>query len=225
MDSSFRTGESDHSRGLSVYGNENNVKNFRFACSFAFSLIEQLIGNNIVNNSEISTVTLGLICDFVNGKNLNIIYDNEGNIILKIVNSSDYLIYDGSTGIVRDIHMFNIFGTSCFHDCLTENIKNYAEDLIVSTLSNREMLNNILNFSKVMCPFFMGVSLDSVVVAVETGSMETMAFAFDLTLTRLGIVGICALIFFFIVLLQLVVVMKWKLLIITINLLLEIMLD
>ena len=53
----YITGESDHGMGMKVQGNDSNIWNFRFACSFSYSIIEQMVGTFIWNNTEIGTVT------------------------------------------------------------------------------------------------------------------------------------------------------------------------
>lgn len=62
----YITGESDHGMGMKVQGNDSNIWNFRFACSFSYSIIEQMVGTFIWNNTEIGTVTLSMIVDFLN---------------------------------------------------------------------------------------------------------------------------------------------------------------
>ncbi|SDA73503.1 hypothetical protein SAMN02910315_02459, partial [Methanobrevibacter millerae] len=57
----YITGESDHSMGMTVAGDAENVWKFRFTCSFAYSLLEQLVGTNIWEDHNIGSVTLGLL--------------------------------------------------------------------------------------------------------------------------------------------------------------------
>lgn len=80
----YVTGESDHGMGMTVIGNESDVWKFHFTCSFAFSLIEQLVGSNIWNDSTIGSVTLGLLESYLNNESLELIYEN-GYCFLKVL--------------------------------------------------------------------------------------------------------------------------------------------
>ena len=72
----YITGESDHRMGREAMGNASNVWKFNFATSFSFSLIEQLVGNNIWNDTTIGSVTLGLLQSYLNNETLEIFTSN-----------------------------------------------------------------------------------------------------------------------------------------------------
>lgn len=54
----YVTGEYDHGMGREAIGNISDVWKFNFATSFSFSLVEQLVGNNIWKDTTIGSVTL-----------------------------------------------------------------------------------------------------------------------------------------------------------------------
>ena len=95
----YITGESDHGMGMKVQGNDSNIWNFRFACSFSYSIIEQMVGTFIWNNTEIGTVTLSMIVDFLNNNSWDILA-NDKYLIFKNDQKGMFLILDKATGIV-----------------------------------------------------------------------------------------------------------------------------
>ncbi len=124
----YITGESDHRMGREAIGNSSNVWKFNFATSFSFSLIEQLVGNNIWNDTTIGSVTLGLLQSFLNNETLEIFTSN-GYIFIKRANDNTTLLFlDTETGIVRDIFSFyGLLGTMpCYHDNVTERAWEYG---------------------------------------------------------------------------------------------------
>ncbi|SDA68801.1 hypothetical protein SAMN02910315_02191, partial [Methanobrevibacter millerae] len=68
----YITGESDHSMGMTVAGNAEDIWKFRFTCSFAYSLLEQLVGTNIWEDHNIGSVTLGLLQRYMNNESLEL---------------------------------------------------------------------------------------------------------------------------------------------------------
>ena len=132
----YVTGESDHGMGMTVIGNESDVWKFHFTCSFAFSLIEQLVGSNIWNDSTIGSVTLGLLESYLNNESLELVYEN-GYCFLKVLgDDTSLLVLDLETGIVRDIFSFNgLLGTMpCYHDEITNNAIMYAQGNITEDI-------------------------------------------------------------------------------------------
>ena len=135
----YITGESDHGMGMKVQGNDSNIWNFRFACSFSYSIIEQMVGTFIWNNTEIGTVTLSMIVDFLNNNSWDILA-NDKYSIFKNDQKGMFLILDKATGIVRNftngvIQVINeIKETS---NNITNEIGNIDfdwEDFIISTV-------------------------------------------------------------------------------------------
>ena len=93
--------------------NLNNNFKFNFATSFSFSLIEQLVGNNIWNDTTIGSVTLGLLQSFLNNETLEIFTSN-GYIFIKRANDNTTLLFlDTETGIVRDISVSTDYSEQC----------------------------------------------------------------------------------------------------------------
>lgn len=145
----YITGESDHGMGMEVCGNSTDVWNFRFACSFSFSLIEQLVGNNVWNDTTIGSVTLGLFKSYFDGESLEMIYSN-GYVIFKRVGDNTTLLFlDSSTGIVRDVFSYpGILGTMpCYHDYITDNAVSYGGSVMNLSCDNHDVLENLSNVS------------------------------------------------------------------------------
>lgn len=146
----YITGESDHGMGMEVQGeNSSSVWNFRFACSFSFSLIEQLVGNNVWNDTTIGSVTLDLFKSYFDGESLEMIYSN-GYLIFKHVGDNTTLLFlDFSTGIVRDVFSYQgILGTMpCYHDYITDNAVRYGGSVMNLSCDNHNVLENLSNVS------------------------------------------------------------------------------
>ena len=81
-------------------GNASSVWKFNFATSF--SLIEQLVGNNVWNSTKIGSVTLGLIESYLNNETLELFASNSYIFIKHYGDNNTLLFLDLKTGIVRD---------------------------------------------------------------------------------------------------------------------------
>ncbi|MBP1946928.1 hypothetical protein [Methanobacterium petrolearium] len=141
--SSYITGEMDHRMGMDVNGTASNVWAFRFACSSAFSPIEQEIGNP--DGGAIGSVTMGIGERIINGETPELFYSN-GYIIYKIKDQDDMiLLLDPTTGIVRDVAN-GICAVYCYHNQITDNRIERAENLTSSDPNVRsEWLDSINN--------------------------------------------------------------------------------
>lgn len=144
----YITGESDHGMGMKVQGNDSNIWNFRFACSFSYSIIEQMVGTFIWNNTEIGTVTLSMIVDFLNNNSWDILA-NDKYLIFKNDQKGMFLILDKVTGIVRDA-MFSdslICAMPCYHDNITEDAREYGYNLLNMSSLESKYLDSVGNFT------------------------------------------------------------------------------
>ena len=144
----YITGESDHGMGMKVQGNDSNIWNFRFACSFSYSIIEQMVGTFIWNNTEIGTVTLSMIVDFLNNNSWDILA-NDKYLIFKNDQKGMFLILDKATGIVRDA-MFSdslICAMPCYHDNITEDAREYGYNLLNMSSLESKYLDSVGNFT------------------------------------------------------------------------------
>ena len=124
----YITGESNHLLGREAKGNISDVWKFNFATSFSFSLIEQLVGNNIWNSTIIGSVTLGLIESYMNNKTLEIFTSN-GHIFIKHVGDNGTLLFlDLQSGTVCDcFSYYGLLGTMpCYHDKITDKTKKHV---------------------------------------------------------------------------------------------------
>ncbi len=131
FNSAYVTGESNHDLGRDAVGDSSGVWNFNFVTGFSFSLIEQIVINNIWGTIEIGSVTLGLLQDYLSNDTLEIFY-SDGHIFIKSINDNHTLWYlDVETGLVHDIHLGDeISGLKfCYHDELTDNAWEYGNQL------------------------------------------------------------------------------------------------
>ena len=125
----YITGDSNHIMGREAVGNASGVWSFNFATSFSFSLIEQLVGNNVWNTTKIGSVTLGLIESYLNNETLEL-FSSNGYIFIKHASDNNTLLFlDLKTGIVRDcFSYYGVLGTMpCYHDNITENAWKYGK--------------------------------------------------------------------------------------------------
>ncbi len=144
----YITGESDHGMGMKVQGNDSNIWNFRFACSFSYSIIEQMVGTFIWNNTEIGTVTLSMIVDFLNNNSWDILA-NDKYLIFKNDQKGMFLILDKATGIVRDAMLSDslICVMPCYHDNITEDAREYGYNLLNMSSLESKYLDSVGNFT------------------------------------------------------------------------------
>lgn len=129
--------------------NLNNNFKFNFATSFSFSLIEQLVGNNVWNDTTIGSVTLGLLQSYLNNETLEIFTSN-GYIFLKILNDYTRLLFlDSESGVVRDeFSYYGLLGTMpCYHDNITERVWEYGSSLLNQGSNECHDLLSICNYS------------------------------------------------------------------------------
>ena len=157
----YITGESNHLMGREAIGNATDVWNFNFATSFSFSLVEQLVGNNIWNTTIIGSVTLGLIESYLNNESLEIFISNGYVFIRCLGDNSALLFLDLETGIVRDcFSYYGLLGTMpCYHDNITENAWNYGNKLLNQSSYEFDCLRNIFSISVLSSVFVESGSL------------------------------------------------------------------
>lgn len=135
--------------GREAKGNISDVWKFNFATSFSFSLIEQLVGNNIWNSTIIGSVTLGLIESYMNNKTLEI-FTSTGYVFIKHANDNTTLLFlDLQTGTVRDCFTYyGLLGTMpCYHDKITDNAWKYGNNLLNHSSNAYSGLKNIFSVS------------------------------------------------------------------------------
>ena len=179
----YITGESDHSMGMNVTGNVEDIWKFRFTCSFAYSLLEQLVGTNIWEDYNIGSVTLGLLQRYMNNESLELIYEN-GYYFLKVYgDDTSLLVFDPVTGLVRDIYSFNgLLGSMpCYHDGITDNAIAYANNLLDETSVYNIQLDSIHDFSSSIAligGFFVSDSLVGTGEALTLAELSASSIAF-----------------------------------------------
>ena len=122
----------NHIMGREAVGNASGVWKFNFATSFSFSLIEQLVGNNVWNSTKIGSVTLGLIESYLNNETLELFASNSYIFIKHYGDNNTLLFLDLKTGIVRDcFSYYGVLGTMpCYHDNITDNAWKYGNNLL-----------------------------------------------------------------------------------------------
>ena len=141
----YITGESDHGMGREAIGNVTNIWKFNFATSYSFSLIEQLVGNNVWNDTTVGSVTLGLIQSYLNNETLEIFTSNGYIFIKRLDDNSTLLFLDTLSGIVRDeFSYYGLLGTMpCYHDNITEMAWRYGNSLLNPNSKEYKDLMNI----------------------------------------------------------------------------------
>ena len=144
----YITGDSNHIMGREAIGNASSVWSFNFTTSFSFSLIEQLVGNNVWNSTKIGSVTLGLIESYMNNKSLEL-FSSNGYIFIKHASDNSTLLFlDLKTGIVRDcFNYYGVLGTMpCYHDNITENAWEYGNNLLDKVSKEFNQFNFLYSF-------------------------------------------------------------------------------
>lgn len=169
VEDAYITGESDHNMGMDVIGNPINVYNFRLTCSFAFSLVEELVAHNVYNTTDIGSVTLGILQHIAEGEKLITYYSNGYLIVYTEENNNSVLYIDLINGIVRDVHTGNILGVPCFHDGKTNQSIEYGENLLNSSNGFSEQLEIVGNTSIM----FGGVFGSLITGSVTSGGIGT----------------------------------------------------
>ncbi|WP_054835024.1 hypothetical protein [Methanobrevibacter arboriphilus] len=131
VEKAYITGEMDHHMGMDVIGDPINIYNFRMTCSFAFSLVEELVGgHNVWNNSEIGSVNLGILESIALGDKLVSYYSN-GYLVVYTENNPDSALYiDLVSGIVRDAFSGDILGYPCYCGPITDGAVDYAQRIL-----------------------------------------------------------------------------------------------
>ena len=143
FDRLYGSGESDHRFGMDVYGDEKNIWLFNFACSYGFSLVEQLTGA-YGNFSENDGVIIGILRAISKGDQLEMIYSNGQLIIKAASDNNNILIIDLETGLVRDIGLSGgISGNPCYHFDTTDGVLNALFALLNPESYFNLNLNNV----------------------------------------------------------------------------------
>ena len=162
--------------GREAKGNISDVWKFNFATSFSFSLIEQLVGNNIWNSTVIGSVTLGLIESYMNNKTLEIFTSNRYVFIKHADDNTTLPFLDLQTGTVRDcFSYYGLLGTMpCYHDKITDNAWKYGNNLLDETSVSYLQLDSIADYSTSVALIGGVFASDSLLVAGETISAATL---------------------------------------------------
>ena len=128
----------DPSMGMSVVGDVDNTKSFRFVCSLMLSEVEHMsLGSTGLSTS--STLS-SIVSAVLNGATFDTILDPENNTLTLMIDGNDTykIIIDLDTGVVKDI--LNDQGLSlkgaetmssayCYHDQLTNKQEEIDKEL------------------------------------------------------------------------------------------------
>lgn len=154
----YITGESDYGMGREATGNASGVWKFNFATSFSFSLVEQLVGNNVWNTTVIGSVTLGLIESYLNNGTLEIFTSNGYTFIKREGDNGTLLFLEDKTGIVRDyFSYYGLLGSMpCYHDNVTDGAGGYGENILDKLSEEYKDLKNIFSISILSSVFIEG---------------------------------------------------------------------
>ncbi|WP_209626750.1 hypothetical protein [Methanobacterium petrolearium] len=136
----YLTLESDHTMGMSVVGAANSMRAFNYACSSSISPIEGWVMQTLFPNGDGYSVTIGIGEELLNGTTINM-YQSNGYIVITAVNgSSEFILVDPETGIVRDI----FYGTYCGGYCFPNQQTEWASDLGEALWANNTTITDIL---------------------------------------------------------------------------------
>ena len=134
------SGESSFYFGRTAYGNSDDVRSFYFACSASFSPIEHYVTNALFpnqGNNGSATVGLGFILD--SGGEIEIVQDGDLTLIREVGSNEKVLVFDSSTGLLRDQIFVDFCGAYCYSDQQTDWACDFAWNM-------RDAKNNIWNF-------------------------------------------------------------------------------
>ena len=134
------SGESSFYFGRTAYGNSDDVRSFYFACSASFSPIEHYVTNALFpnqGNNGSATVGLGFILD--SGGEIEIVQDGDLSLIREVGSNDKVLVFDSSTGLLRDQIFVDFCGAYCYSDQQTDWACDFAWNM-------RDAKNNIWNF-------------------------------------------------------------------------------
>ena len=115
------SGESSFCFGRTAYGDSDDVRSFYFACSASFSPIEHYVAHALFpnnGNNGSATVGLGFILD--SGGEIEIVQDGDLTLIPEVGSNDKVLVFDSSTGLLRDQIITYFSGAYCYSDQQTE---------------------------------------------------------------------------------------------------------
>ncbi|WP_084689132.1 chitobiase/beta-hexosaminidase C-terminal domain-containing protein [Methanobacterium veterum] len=118
----------DPAMGMSVNGAVDNIKNFRFACSFLLSEVEHAAVG--ATGLSVSSTVAGIMSGILNGETFDMI--RNGSMVTIMLNGSpdSQIIIDSDSGLVWDLTESNGFvykgaisqvNAYCYHDQLTSS--------------------------------------------------------------------------------------------------------
>ncbi|MDO5815824.1 MAG: hypothetical protein Q4Q18_09305, partial [Methanobrevibacter sp.] len=161
------SGECGFYFGRTAYGDPDDVKSFYFACSSSFSPIEHYVAQALFpneGNNGSATVGLGFILDC--GGDIEIISDGDLTLIREVGSNEKILLFDSSTGLLRDQVLISFNGAYCYSNQQTDwacdfgqkcvaysdylkdwvrNVTSWAEDGVHFALDNVPFLDDIDN--------------------------------------------------------------------------------
>ncbi|MCE7699799.1 MAG: hypothetical protein K8E24_013620, partial [Methanobacterium paludis] len=122
--------ECDHGMGMTSVGAPSNMWGFNYAFSSAISSLEYGFMNSLISNG--TSVTIGLGQEILDGEMPEIFLSN-GYIVIKLEDSSMFLVIDPKTGIFREIG--TVYGVYGFHSQITDNTVQLGEALTSTNIN------------------------------------------------------------------------------------------
>ena len=125
------SGECGFYFGRTAYGDSDAVKSFYFACSSSFSPIEHYVSQALFpneGNNGSATVGLGFILDC--GGDIEIVFDGDLALIREVGSNEKILLFDSSTGLLRDEVIISYNGAYCYSDQQTDWACDFAHDML-----------------------------------------------------------------------------------------------
>ena len=115
------SGRSDFRFGMDVYGDETNVRAFRFVVTSMFSQIEYWVMQALFpKNSPYGSVTMGLANLLLDGHGLEFFLEDNLLVIRENGTNRRVLVFELDTGIFSDVMTNGSYGSYCYYDQQTE---------------------------------------------------------------------------------------------------------
>ena len=143
------SGESSFYFGRTAYGDPDDVKSFYFACSASFSPIEHYVTNALFpnqGNNGSATVGLGFILD--SGGEIEIVQDGDLTLIREVGSNEKVLVFDSSTGLLRDQIIVDFCGAYCYSDQQTDWACDFGQQCISNSAYLKDWVRNVTNWAE-----------------------------------------------------------------------------
>ena len=183
------SGRSDFRFGMDVYGDDVDVRAFRFVVTSMFSQIEYWVMKSLFpDNSPYGSVTMGLANLLLDGPGLEFFLEDNLLVIRENGTNRRVLVFELDTGIFSDL-MFNVGqGSYCYYDQQTEWA--YSLGLFLGVFDDcfnmffEEFMESFVDFLNGSSNF-----IDSIEDGINRGLNDTFGFLDGVDDFSLGLIG------------------------------------